>query len=250
MSISNTLGVNSGGNVIFEATDISVSYSAVAAVQNISIRLHEGKLTTIIGANGAGKSSLLNFLMGLIKGAGSIKLFGEEIADLPVEDRVGRGLTLVPEKRELWAEMSVADNLILGGYHRYRSNRQEVLENFEIITSMFPKLKERHSQLAGSLSGGERQVLAIGRALMGKPKILMLDEPSLGLDPIRSKDVFALIKRLKESGVSVLLVEQNATAALAIADYAYVLDTGSVVLEGHSVDVANDKKVIQAYLGI
>ncbi|MCF8480337.1 MAG: ABC transporter ATP-binding protein [Rhodospirillum sp.] len=233
---------------LLSAQTVAVSYGKIEAVLDVSLVIPKGRIITVIGANGAGKSSLLGSLMGILPLAGGSATFeGEPLDRVPVEQRVARGLCLVPEKRELFVTMSVAENLELGAYHRPRS---EAKSSLEMVYDLFPRLLERRKQAAGTLSGGERQMLAMGRALMAKPKLLMLDEPSLGLAPRIVKEIFGLIGRLRDSGVSILLVEQNARGALRTADYAYVMETGQVTLQGPAADLAQDPRVIESYLGI
>jgi branched-chain amino acid transport system ATP-binding protein len=237
--------------VLLEAKDLSVSYGKVEALHKVSLRIREGEIVTVIGPNGAGKTTLLSCLMGLLPGKGEVRYVGQALGnDFEVEERVGLGLTLVPEKRELFADMSVEDNLLLGAFDRYRRGQRDYPATMNEVYGIFPRLKERAAQMAGTLSGGERQMLAMGRALMAKPKLLMLDEPSLGLAPLIIREIFRTVARLREMGVSVLLVEQNARAALQVADYGYVLETGEVSLEGPSSELANDPRVIEAYLGL
>lgn len=193
---------------------------------------------------------MLNALIGLTPSEGTVVFDGEDITALPTEDRIDNGLCLVPERRELFGEMSVSDNLLLGAYPRYRAERGRINADLNEIYALFPRLRERAHQLAGTLSGGERQMLALGRALMMKPRLLMLDEPSLGLAPLICAQIFQVIEKLKEAKVSVLLVEQNAKAALAIADYAYVLETGDIAIEGPASEIAQDSRVIETYLGL
>ena len=237
--------------VLLEATDLCVSYGKVEALHKVSLRIREGEIVTVIGPNGAGKTTLLSCLMGLLPGKGDVAYVGRLLGnDFEVEERVALGLTLVPEKRELFAEMSVEDNLLLGAFDRYRRGQRDYRATMAEVYDIFPRLKERASQMAGTLSGGERQMLAMGRALMAKPRLLMLDEPSLGLAPLIIREIFRTVARLREMGVSVLLVEQNARAALQVADYGYVLETGEVSLEGPSTELASDPRVIEAYLGL
>ncbi|OYU47921.1 MAG: ABC transporter ATP-binding protein [Rhizobiales bacterium PAR1] len=226
---------------------LSVSYGKVEAVREVSLRMQPGTIVTVIGANGAGKTTLLNAIMGVLPAPGAARFEGRDVSGDEVEARVGAGLCLVPEKRELFTTMSVEDNLRLGAY---RLGSGAISEGLETVFARFPRLKERRAQLAGTLSGGERQMLAMGRALMGKPRLLMLDEPSLGLAPRIVKDIFHIIMELRASGVSILLVEQNARAALQVADYAYVMEIGSITMEGRAEDLAADPRVIESYLGL
>ncbi len=236
---------------VLEVSDLCVAYGKVEALHKVSLRIREGEIVTVIGPNGAGKTTLLSALMGLLPYRGEVAYVGHNLdAHVEVEERVGQGLTLVPEKRELFAEMSVEDNLLLGAFHRYRSGLRDHGQTMEEVFALFPRLKERRTQAAGTLSGGERQMLAMGRALMAKPKLLMLDEPSLGLAPLIIKEIFRIVAALKQTGVSILLVEQNARAALQVADYGYVLETGEVSLEGPSHELADDPRVIETYLGL
>jgi branched-chain amino acid transport system ATP-binding protein len=237
--------------VLLEAKELSVAYGKVEALHKVSLTIRQGEIVTVIGPNGAGKTTLLSCLMGLLPGRGEVSYVGRVLGnDCEVEERVGLGLTLVPEKRELFAEMSVEDNLLLGAFDRYRRGDKAFRQTLAEVYEIFPRLRERLGQQAGTLSGGERQMLAMGRALMAKPKLLMLDEPSLGLAPLIIREIFRIVARLREMGVSVLLVEQNARAALQVADYGYVMETGEISLEGPSADLANDPRVIEAYLGL
>jgi len=237
--------------VLLEAKDLSVSYGKVEALHKVSLTIREGEIVTVIGPNGAGKTTLLSCLMGLLPGQGTVSYVGRPLGnDFEVEERVGLGLTLVPEKRELFADMSVEDNLLLGAFDRYRRGDKAYGETMNEVYGIFPRLRERASQMAGTLSGGERQMLAMGRALMAKPKLLMLDEPSLGLAPLIIREIFRIVSSLRSMGVSVLLVEQNARAALQVADFGYVLETGEISLEGPSKELENDPRVIEAYLGL
>ena len=237
--------------VILDVRDLRVAYGKVEALHGVDLCIRRGQIVTVIGPNGAGKTTLLAALMGLLPATGDIIYMGHprRHAD-EVEALVRQGMTLVPEKRELFAEMSVEDNLILGAFDRYRTGHRDQMETMDEVFELFPRLEERRSQLAGTLSGGERQMLAMGRALMAKPKLLMLDEPSLGLAPLIIKEIFRIIAELKQTGVAILLVEQNARAALQIADYGYVLETGEVSLAGPSQELAADPRVIEAYLGL
>lgn len=236
------------GTALLSATDISVFYGRVEAVHGVSLSVEPGQIVTVIGANGAGKTTLLSALMGLLPARGHVSYLGQRLDDEPPEARVARGLGLVPERRELFGDMSVADNLLLGAFHRRRDPR--VAQDMDDVYARFPRLKDRRTQLAATLSGGERQMLALGRALMSKPRLLMLDEPSLGLAPLVVRDIFHIIQALKQAGVAILLIEQNARAALEVADYAYVLETGSVALEGPASELANDRRVVETYLGL
>jgi branched-chain amino acid transport system ATP-binding protein len=239
---------------ILEVRDLHVAYGKVEALHGAGLAVHPGQIVTVIGPNGAGKSTMLNAIAGALPAGGAmrgvVKLNGHDIAGVAIEDRVARGMCLVPEKRELFATMSVEDNLQLGSYRRYKAREKDYLDQIDEVFRLFPRLKERRRQDAGTLSGGERQMLAVGRALMAKPKLLMLDEPSLGLAPLIVKEIFHIIVGLKETGVGILLVEQNARAALQAADHAYVLETGDIALEGPAEKLANDPKVIETYLGL
>lgn len=233
--------------LLLRVRDIHVAYGSVEAVSGVSIEARAGAIVTVIGANGAGKTTLLNAIMGVQPARGAVEFDGVDIADAPLEARVSRGLCLVPERRELFANMSVADNLELGGFRRTAAERTQTLEE---VYTRFPRLRERRAQEAGTLSGGERQMLAMGRALMARPRLLMLDEPSLGLAPRIVGEVFEIIKDLRRAGVSILLVEQNARAALDIADYAYVLELGQVNAEGTAAQIAADPRLVESYLGL
>jgi branched-chain amino acid transport system ATP-binding protein len=224
-----------------------VSYGRVEAVHGVSLDVPKASIVTVIGANGAGKTTLLNAIMGVMKGNGSIRFDGKAVADISLEARVANGLSLVPERRELFASMPVEDNLLLGGFRRSRAERSQSLED---VYTRFPRLLERRRQLAGTLSGGERQMLAMGRALMARPRLLMLDEPSLGLAPRIVRDVFQIITGLKDAGVSILLIEQNARAALQVASYAYVLELGKVTAAGSSAEITNNPRLVESYLGL
>lgn len=237
--------------VILDVKNLRVAYGKVEALHDVSLTIRRGQIVTVIGPNGAGKTTLLASLMGLLPATGEIVYMGYvQGRERQVETLVRQGMTLVPEKRELFAEMSVEDNLLLGAFDRYRTGHRDQMETMDEVFELFPRLEERRVQLAGTLSGGERQMLAMGRALMAKPKLLMLDEPSLGLAPLIIKEIFRIIAELKRTGVAILLVEQNARAALQIADYGYVLETGEVSLSGPSTELAADPRVIEAYLGL
>ena len=236
---------------ILEVKHLTVAYGKVEALHDISLTIRRGEIVTVIGPNGAGKTTLLLALMGLLPATGDIVYMGQgQGRERQVEQLVRHGMTLVPEKRELFAEMSVEDNLILGAFDRYRTGHRDHMETMDEVFELFPRLEERRAQLAGTLSGGERQMLAMGRALMAKPKLLMLDEPSLGLAPLIIREIFRIIAELKQTGVAILLVEQNARAALQVADYGYVLETGEVSLAGPSAELAADPRVIESYLGL
>jgi branched-chain amino acid transport system ATP-binding protein len=231
---------------LLRVSDVHVAYGKVEAVRAVSLDVADNEIVTIVGANGAGKSTLLNAIMGILPLRGTAAFAGQDIAPLDIEDRVAAGLSLVPEHRELFATMNVEDNLQLGAF---RIAKSKAAVAFERVYHLFPRLKERRKQLAGTLSGGEQQMLAMGRALMGAPKLLMLDEPSLGLAPIIVADIFRIIGELRANGVSVLLVEQNARAALEIADRAYVMELGEFILSGPAREIAANARVAASYLG-
>ena len=234
---------------MLEVDAMRVGYNGIPALHDVSLRLEAGRIVTVIGPNGAGKTTLLNAIMGVHTGQGRIRLNGHEMGRLGIEARVRAGLSLVPEKRELFGTLTVEDNLRLGFFRFRRQGRAAMAEQVAQIFTLFPRLSERRGQQAGTLSGGERQMLAMGRALMARPDVLMLDEPSLGLAPLIVRDIFHIVAALKARGVAVLMVEQNARAALAIADYAYVLETGRVTLEGAAATLTADPRITQAYLG-
>ncbi|MBK7676505.1 ABC transporter ATP-binding protein [Accumulibacter sp.] len=237
--------------VVLEVRDLSVSYGKVDALHGMALKVHRGEIVTVIGPNGAGKTTLLCALIGLLPARGEIVYLGErQDAGRSVEKLVRQGMTLVPEKRELFAEMSVEDNLLLGAFDRYRAGHRDQLETMDDVFDIFPRLMERREQMAATLSGGERQMLAMGRALMAKPRLLLLDEPSLGLAPLVIREIFRTITQLKKLGVAILLVEQNARAALQVADYGYVLETGELSLEGPTRDLLTDPRVVESYLGL
>ncbi|MGJ4940182.1 ABC transporter ATP-binding protein [Bradyrhizobium sp. HKCCYLS1011] len=233
-------------STLLSVEDAHVSYGKVEAVRSVSLEVGDNEIVTIIGANGAGKTTLLSAIMGVLPLKGRVTFAGENLARLEIEDRVALGLSLVPEHRELFASMNVEDNLELGAF---RMSKARTAAGFEHVYTLFPRLKERRKQLAGTLSGGEQQMLAMGRALMGAPKLLMLDEPSLGLAPIIVAGIFEIIAKLRQDGVSVLLVEQNAKAALQVADRAYVMELGEFVLNGKASEIATDQRVAASYLG-
>ena len=229
---------------------LCVSYGQVEALHGVTMELNEGEIVTVIGPNGAGKTTLLCAAMGLLPSTGTLTIAGEAIARPSVEAMVARGVALVPERRELFGEMSVEDNLLLGGFYRWRKGQRDQKARMEEVFEIFPPLRERRAQMASTLSGGERQMLAIGRALMARPKLLMLDEPSLGLAPLIVREVLKVVSSLRRHGVSVLLVEQNARAALQVADRAYVLEMGAVALSGPAIDLLHDRRIIDTYLGL
>ena len=237
--------------VILDIRDLRVAYGKVEALHGVDLCIRRGQIVTVIGPNGAGKTTLLAALIGLLPATGDIIYMGHprRHAD-EVETLVRQGMTLVPEKRELFAEMCVEDNLVLGAFDRYRTGHRDHMETMDEVFELFPRLEERRVQLAGTLSGGERQMLAMGRALMAKPRLLMLVEPSLGLAPLIIKEIFRIIAELRQTGVAILLIEQNARAALHIADYGYVLETGEVSMAGPSGELAADPRVIESYLGL
>jgi branched-chain amino acid transport system ATP-binding protein len=226
---------------------LSVAYGRVEAVTDVSLTVAPGEIVTVIGANGAGKSTLLNAAMGLLPARGRVSFDGRDLATIEAEDRVGLGLCLVAEKRELFGAMTVEDNLRLGAF---RVTREAAAETLTQVFRRFPRLEERRGQLAGTLSGGERQMLAMGRALMARPRLLMLDEPSLGLAPKIVAEIFRIITDLRSAGVAILLVEQNARAALNAADRAYVMELGRISLEGPAAELARDPRIVESYLGL
>jgi branched-chain amino acid transport system ATP-binding protein len=233
-------------SALLTVSNVHVAYGKVEAVRAVSLEVADHEIVTIIGANGAGKTTLLNAVMGILPLKGRADFAGTDMAPLDIEDRVAAGLSLVPEHRELFGSMNVEDNLQLGAF---RVAKAVAAAAFERVYTLFPRLKERRRQLAGTLSGGEQQMLAMGRALMGAPRLLMLDEPSLGLAPIVVADIFRTIGELRASGVSVLLVEQNAQAALQIADRAYVMELGEFILTGAASEIAANQRIVASYLG-
>ena len=235
---------------LLELKDLCVSYGPVEAVHDVTLTVNEGEIVTVIGPNGAGKTTLLAAAMGLLPSHGTVALGGQTLARPSVEAMVARGVGLVPEKRELFGEMSVEDNLLLGGFSLWRRGQRNQSARMAEVYDIFPRLQERCAQMASTLSGGERQMLAIGRALMAKPRLLMLDEPSLGLAPLIVREVMHVVASLRERGVSVLLVEQNARAALQVADRAYVLEMGAVALTGAASELLYDRRIIDTYLGL
>jgi len=233
---------------LLSVKDLHVSYGKVEAVSGVSLEMQAGQIVTVIGPNGAGKTTLLAALMGLLPSKGMNRYEQLDIGALSTEERVRRGICLVPERRELFTEMTVKDNLILGAYTRW-SDRAAVKRDLQNVCARFPRLSERSNQLAGTLSGGERQMLALGRALMARPRLLLLDEPSLGLAPLIVREIFRILVGLRELGVSILLVEQNARAALQTADHGYVLETGEVALHGKASALLHDSRIAATYLG-
>ncbi|MCK4469820.1 MAG: ABC transporter ATP-binding protein, partial [Desulfobacterales bacterium] len=227
------------------------SYGSIRVLKDISIQVPVGKVVSIIGANGAGKSTLLKSISGIMKINGGRILYKERnIAGMPANRIVGMGISQVPEGRQIFAHLTVRDNINLGAYHYFkRSNRLEIKERMERVYQMFPILEKRSKQIAGTLSGGEQQMLAIGRALMGRPELLLLDEPSMGIAPLLVREIFNVIKQLNQSGVTVLLVEQNARAALKVAHHSYVIERGEIVLEGLAAELLDNPKVKEHYLG-
>jgi branched-chain amino acid transport system ATP-binding protein len=231
---------------LFEIENLHVAYGKVEALRGVSLVMQPGQIVAVIGPNGAGKTTLLAAVAGLLRWRGRVMYDGLDLARLDVEERVERGLCLVPERRELFGDMAVADNLLLGAYSR-RSNGAD--QSLREVYNRFPRLAERRRQKAQTLSGGERQMLALGRALMAKPRLLLLDEPSLGLAPMMVREILRIVASLREIGVSILLVEQNARAALETADYGYVLETGEITHHGPPAVLANDARVVATYLG-
>ena len=233
---------------ILEVKDLQVYYGVIQALKGISFEVNEGEVIALIGANGAGKTTILHTVTGLInQKAGKIEFEGKDISHTPAYKIVAEGMAHVPEGRRVFAELSVYDNLMMGAYTR--KDKKEIAETLAMVYKRFPRLEERKKQMAGTLSGGEQQMLAMGRALMSKPKIILMDEPSMGLSPIFVNEIFDIIKAVSASGTTVLLVEQNAKKALSIADRAYVLETGKIILEGDAKVLMNDERVKKAYLG-
>lgn len=234
---------------LLQVSELSVGYHGVDAVRGVSLTVARGSIVSVIGANGAGKSTMLNALMGILPARGEVIFDGGSIAGMTVEERFARGVALVAEKRELFATLPVEDNLMLGRFRLRHEGRAAAQAALDEVYGLFPRLRERRRQLAGTLSGGERQMLAMGRALMGRPRLLMLDEPSLGLAPLVVREIFRIVVSLRGRGVSILLVEQNARAALQVSDYGYVLENGKVSLEGESASLQEDPRVAATYLG-
>ncbi len=234
--------------MLLKIENLSVFYGVIEAIKNISFEVNEGEIIALIGANGAGKTTILHTISGLVPAkSGSIAFDGKDITKMPAHKIVKMGIAQVPEGRRIFAQLSVYENLKLGAFTR--NNPAESAETLEMVYTRFPRLKERRNQVAGTLSGGEQQMLAMGRALMSKPRIMLLDEPSMGLSPILVSEIFDIIKSINQSGTTVLLVEQNAKKALSIANHAYVLETGKIVLGGKASDLINDEGVRKAYLG-
>jgi branched-chain amino acid transport system ATP-binding protein len=236
---------------MLEVREISTFYGHIQALREVSLEVHQGEMVALIGANGAGKSTLLNSISGVIHPRrGQIVVEGTDITNLPAEEIVALGISQVPERRQVFSTLTVPDNLLLGAYLRLRRGEgKTVQEDREYVYNLFPVLRERGKQLAGTLSGGEQQMLAIGRGLMARPKVLLLDEPSLGLAPLLVKEIFQVLSGLRAEGTTILLVEQNARVALEVADRAYVLETGKVVLHGTPLELISDEEVQKAYLG-
>ena len=231
-----------------EIKDLHVSYGGIRALKGVDLTVEEGQIVTLIGANGAGKSTTLRAISGLQRPqSGSILYGGEELVGLPAKEIVRRGIIHVPEGRRVFPDMTVAENLKIGAF--LRTDKSGIADDMDYVHSLFPRLKERSWQLAGTLSGGEQQMLAVGRALMSRPKVLMMDEPSLGLAPLIVKDIFSIIRRVNADGITVLLIEQNANAALRVADYGYVLETGTIALTGTGEELLRNESVREAYLG-
>ena len=236
-------GGQNTGELLLRVDDLHVSYGRVEAVRGVNLSVGAGQIVSVIGANGAGKSTLLAAVMGALPSKGTVEYGGKVLRHVPLESRVAAGMTLVPERRELFGAMTVEDNLRLGAYTRRGAG------DLEGVYTRFPRLRERRTQHAGTLSGGEQQMLAIGRALMARPRLLLLDEPSLGLAPLIVREILRIVAELRASGVTVLIVEQNARAALAISDYGYVLEGGQVSAEGPARQLADDPAVVASYLG-
>ena len=236
---------------ILAVDELCVAYGKVEALHHVSLTVRAGEIVTVIGPNGVGKTTLLSAIMGVLpRSSGSVAFLGVEQGDVEVERMVALGMTLVPEKRELFGDMSVEDNLLLGAFMRRRLGHRDEQQTMAEVFGIFPRLKERRGQRAGTLSGGERQMLAVGRALMAKPRLLMLDEPSLGLAPLIVREIFHVIGNLRKTGVAILLVEQNARAALRIADVGYVLETGEVAMSGSSEELEGNPRIVESYLGL
>ena len=233
---------------MLKINNLNVSYGGIKALQNVSLEVPEGKIVTLIGANGAGKSTLLKSIAGIVSPeSGEISFLGNNIVGNKVYKTVSEGIALVPEGRKVFTDLTVAENLRIGAY--LRNDKKEIEKDIEWVYSLFPRLKERNWQYAGTLSGGEQQMLAVGRALMSRPKLMMMDEPSLGLAPLVVQDIFSIIKEVNKAGVTILLIEQNANMALKTADLGYVLETGKIVLTGSGKELLENESVKEAYLG-
>ena len=233
---------------MLEVRDLNVFFGVIQAIKNISFDVNQGEVVALIGANGAGKTTTLHTVTGLLPAAsGKITLDGKDLGKVPAHKIVSMGMAHVPEGRRVFAALSVYDNLKLGAFTR--KDKKEIEESLEMVFDSFPRLKERRNQVAGTLSGGEQQMLAMGRALMSKPRIILMDEPSMGLSPLYVGEIFEIIKKIKNEGTTVLLVEQNANMALQVADRAYVLETGKIIMDGNANDLMNDERVRKAYLG-
>ena len=233
---------------MLKVKDLKVNYGGIEALKGISFDVEQGQIVTLIGANGAGKSTTLRAISGLVKTAsGAINFMGRDIIPFNAQQVVAEGIALVPEGRRVFSNLTVLENLKIGAY--LRKDKEEIESGIEDIFQRFPRLKEREWQLAGTLSGGEQQMLAVGRAMMARPKLLMMDEPSLGLAPLVVRDIFAIIRELKSEGITILLIEQNANAALRCADQAYVLETGRITMSGTGEELLADQRVRDAYLG-
>ncbi len=233
---------------MLEVRNLNVYFGVIQAIKDISFDVDKGEVVALIGANGAGKTTTLHTVTGLLTPkSGSITLDGKDITKVPAHKIVGMGMAHVPEGRRVFASLSVYDNLKMGSYTR--KDKKEINDSLEMVFEYFPRLKERRTQVAGTLSGGEQQMLAMGRALMSKPSIILMDEPSMGLSPLYVSEIFEIIKKIKMEGATVLLVEQNANMALSVANRAYVLETGKIIMEGNAADLLNDERVRKAYLG-
>ncbi len=233
---------------LLKVTNLQVAYGGIEALKGISFEVPRGEIVTLIGANGAGKSTTLRAISQLVRiKAGGITFDGRDITSLDTSQVVAEGIVMVPEGRRVFPNLTVLENLKIGAY--LRSDQEEIRKSIDYVFERFPRLKERHWQMAGTLSGGEQQMLAVGRALMARPKLMMMDEPSLGLAPLVVRDIFAIIRRLVEEGITILLIEQNANAALRAAHYAYVMETGRITMEGSGAELLKDQRIRDAYLG-
>ena len=233
---------------MLKITNLKVAYGGIQALRGIDLEVPDGKIVTLIGANGAGKSTTLQAISGLVRAAdGFIQYDGKELIGMPTHQIISSGIALVPEGRRVFADLTVLENLKIGAY--LRRDKDEIEKDIEWVYSLFPRLKERHWQLAGTLSGGEQQMLAVGRALMSRPKLMMMDEPSLGLAPLIVQDIFSIVQEINRQGVTILLIEQNANMALKIADFAYVLETGTITMSGAGKELLADPRIRAAYLG-